>query len=300
MFRKIMLVSTSGDADAPAVQRVLALAAVCPVEIEVFDPVYEPALEAYYGSKEVYEPVRGRLLEARLEAARKVAARLRAEGHEASADAVWEQRVDRAVARRVVERGIDLVVTEPLDEHRSGLSHADWRLVAMCPVPVLIVKGGAGRYRKIVAAVDPFHAHAKPAELDRAILAHAKALQGLFNTDLRIVHCFVPLSQLGTGVEADLPLKEAERALEDATRATLAELVAEAGLPVSAIRLTAGRPEAVLAEIVRRGEGDLVIIGALSRSGLKGLLIGSTAERFLRRSDTDVLMVNPPGMSFAV
>jgi universal stress protein E len=301
MYNKILLIPASGGAEQPAVQRVLALGTRSSVEVEVFEPVYESLLEGYYGNKEIYEPLRRRLVQERLEHALVLAAELKAGGCHVSADAVWDHPLDRAIARRVVARDIDLVVTQPLAGRAGALSNADWRLLAICPAPVLVVNSdGTTQYRHIAAAVDPLHAHAKPAELDEAILEHAKALQSLSGADLRVLHCFVPLAQLGAGADFDqLPLKDAESAFEQGRRHEVEQLVAKAGLPRSVIELSSGRPEAVLQRMAEHGEADLVIMGALSRGRLKDFLIGSTAERVLHRSTVDVLAVKPPGMSFA-
>ena len=39
---------------------------------------------------------------------------------------------------------------------------------------------------------------------------------------------------------------------------------------------------------------DILAMGAIARSGLKRVLIGSTAERVLERLPCDVLVVKPP------
>jgi universal stress protein E len=300
MYQKILLLCPDADDSAPALRRAATIAKASGAAIEVFDPVHEPALEAYYGSRNVYDPVRERLVESRQSAADKVAARLHDDGLAASAAAVWADRVDRSVARRVLERGIDLVITAATAQDGAPSAHADWRLVSMCPVPVLVSRDrDTWPYRQIAAAVDPLHAHAKPAELDDSILAHAKAIGELSGAELAVVHCFVPLSQLATGIEADLSWQDTQRAFEDTIRSTLHALLDKAGLPAATLRLSPGRPEAVLEQMAAQGEADLVVMGALSRSGLRALLVGSTAERFLRHSRIDVLFVNPPGMSFA-
>jgi universal stress protein E len=300
MYRKILLLCPDAVDSAPALRRAAAIAKASGAAIEVFDPVYEPALEAYYGSRNVYDPVRERLVKSRQTVADNVAVRLRDDGLAASAAAVWADRVDRSVARRVLEGGFDLVVTASTSQEGSHPTHADWRLVSMCPVPVLICRDGDTQpYRRIAAAVDPLHAHAKPAELDDAILAHAKAIGELSGAQLAVVHCFVPLSQLATGIEADLPWSDTQQAFDDAITSTLHALLDKAGLSGATLRLLPGRPEAELRKMAEQGEADLVVMGALSRSGLRALLVGSTAERFMRRSQVDVLFVNPPGMSFA-
>lgn len=296
MFNRILLIPGRGGTESAAVRRAQALAESFTAEIQVFDPVYEPLLEGYYGHNEIYEPLRRRLVEERRETAERIAEALGKGGRRASADAVWDHPIEQAIARRANARDVDVIVTEPLAGHAGAMSHADWRLVAMSPVPVLVVRSDARTaYRKIVAAVDPIHAHAKPADLDATILAQAQALQARFGVELEVVHCFVPLTRLAAaGADAgDLPLDDAERALEEARRHEVERLVAGAGLPVSSIRLEAGRPEDVLERMLEGGEADLVVMGALSRGRLRDLVIGSTAERVLRGGKGDVLAVRP-------
>jgi universal stress protein E len=300
MYKKLLLIPGSGGADQPAVRRALELAASGNTEIVVLDIVYEPLLEGYYSNREVYEPLRRRLVEERMGAARTLTDALAAQGRKASAQALWDHPLDLAVARQVVELDIDLVVMQPGVGHRGGLSHAEWRVVARCPAPVLLVKSdGTAPYRRMLAAVDPMHAHAKPEELDGAILSHGRALESVLGAALRVVHCYTPLAELGVGIDAGVRLEEADRALADARRVELEELAAETGLPSSAVEIAAGKPEAVLLGRAEAGETDLIIMGALTRGRLKDFLIGSTAERVLQRSGVDVLAVKPPGMSFA-
>jgi universal stress protein E len=45
---------------------------------------------------------------------------------------------------------------------------------------------------------------------------------------------------------------------------------------------------------------DLVIMGAVSRSGLKGLFLGNTAEDVLDRLHCDLLIVKPDGFKAAL
>lgn len=56
-----------------------------------------------------------------------------------------------------------------------------------------------------------------------------------------------------------------------------------------------GAIESMLTRYVREHGVDLVVMGSGSRSGLMGLLLGSTAARLLDWLPCDVLLVHPPG-----
>jgi universal stress protein E len=297
MYRNILLVPSSGDLRQPAVQRAISIGANR-ARAEVFKAVYESLLDGYLGRHEVYEPLRRRLVEEGLEAAEGIARECTAYGLRSSANAVWAREYDRVIAQEVAAQRIDLVIVEPARGRAAALSQEDWRMLSSCPVPVLVVKSdGTAPYRHIVAAVDPLHEHAKPAELDAAILASAKGMQALSRAELRVLNCFTPLADLALRGIEHVPLEDAERALEDARRRVLRQLVADAGLPPESADISAGQASVVLQGLAEHGKADLVVMGGLSRGRIKDFLIGSTAERLLQHSPADVLIVKPPGFT---
>src|SRR5580693_425206 len=81
----------------------------------------------------------------------------------------WDYPAHAAIVRRALASGADLVIaaTHP---HRLGgrlrLRNTGWELIRHCPTALLLVKSSRV-YRKptVLVAVDPFHAHARPADL---------------------------------------------------------------------------------------------------------------------------------------
>lgn len=256
-------------------------------EVMALDVVHEPALDGYLGNTAIYEQLRTRVLAERRQRAAVLTRRLRDDGFAAHATAVWDHPREAAVARQVAATGARLVVFAPSEG--GGLSHGDWRLVLTCPAPILVVNGqGAKRYRSVVAAVDPFHAHAKPAALDAAILATAKALAERNRAALTAVHCYVPASHFGASLG---PTLADAGHFTGPRREALDALLHTAGIDASVAKVVAGAPHAVLQAMSETGEADVIVMGALARGRIKELLIGSTAERVLHRTHADVLVV---------
>jgi universal stress protein E len=295
MFERILVLPISADPRQPALWRVTAVAARG-AQVEIFRRVYEPLLSGYMGRPEVYASLRDKVVAEQLQTARELAGALAAAGLRVSAKAVWEAAYDQAVAREVARENIDLVVTEPVRGRAQGFTQEDWRMLSSCPAPVLVVKSdGSEPYRHLVAAVDPLHEHAKPAELDADILTLAKGLGQRTKAELRVVHCFTPVAELVRDAIERVPLEDVERALERTRRETLDSLVAAARIPKESADVLAGKPAAVLQSLIDGGAADLVIMGGLSRGRLKDFFIGSTAQRLLERSRADVLVVKPRG-----
>ncbi len=286
MFRKILVLARGADLAQPAVQRAVLLAGRN-TRLSLLDLVHEPMLDSYMGNSAIYEPLRARVVAERAEQVRQLVAALHGRGLEAEGKAVWDHPLDEAVAREVLSQNADLVVIAP-GLQGAGLTHNEWRMVSTCPVPVLVVKAQAqAKYRHIVAAVDPFHSHSKPGELDLAILAHAHDLQTRTRSTLSALHCFVSVEYFG----ADLALPVGNAFAVDARREEVEKLLRQAGLPASAARVEIGSTHEVIAKLVERGEANLVVMGALARGRIKEWLIGSTAERVLHGVPVDVLAV---------
>jgi universal stress protein E len=298
MFDKILVLADGDDPAQPAVRRALECVADGG-EIEVLAVVYEPMLEGYLGNKAIYEPLRRRVIAERLERAAALARAVESHGVRGSAKAVWSHPMHAAVAAEVAASGADLVVAAPANLHQSGvgaahgqgLTHGDWQVVTSSRVPLLLVKSaGAAPYRQVVAAVDPFHAHAKPAELDRAILRTAQQLCARTGATLHVIHSYVPVEYFGADLSRTAPR---DPAIGDARLEAVRELCAAVGIRPDAARTVSGAPHSVLIEMQRRGEADVIVMGALARGRFAELILGHTAERVLHHGVGDVLVVNP-------
>ena len=293
MFRKIVVLAEGNDPAQPALERAV-LCASSATKVAVLDVVHEPMLDGYLGNKAVYEPLRNRVLAERQERVAVLVAALRKRGVAASGKAVWAARRDEGVEEHARTEHADLIVMTPLDGGRHGLASSDWRLLAASPAPVLVVKGPSDRqYRNIVAAVDPFHAHAKPTDLDAKILATATVLQAQTGAALTALHCFTPQHYLTP--DARVAPRDDEVAARH--REALPGVLRDADVPASAGQVVLGAPDAVLHGMAERGEADVIVMGVLARGRIKDWLIGSTAERVLHRTSVDVLAVSPASSS---
>ena len=77
------------------------------------------------------------------------------------------------------------------------------------------------------------------------------------------------------------------RILVNATGAW-SELFAE-----TALRVSPGRPDVVLPELVHSEHVDCLILGTVCRTGFAAFWLGNTAEDVLPRLDCDVLLLRP-------
>jgi universal stress protein E len=147
----------------------------------------------------------------------------------------------------------------------------------------------------VLAAIDPSHAFAKPAKLDARIISAAVAFNSALKGTLHVVHSYMPIPAGAiptTGASALVVSQIAEgsavRAKQEFERATEA-----LRLPRSRQHLVQGTPAETIPRIARELRSGLVVMGAVSRSGLKRFFIGNTAEEVLKALPCDVLVVKP-------
>ncbi len=219
----------------------------------------------------------------------------------------WDYPPHEAVIRRALETRADFIVAASASHglgRRMFLENTDWELIRHCPVPLLFVKSSRDYARPaVLAAVDPFHAHAKPAALDARLLARGAQITRLLHGKLHMFHAYLPLV-----VNMLVPIdqgpiwmpREAEQAHALATERAFNRLAESAGIPAARRHLTIGDVPDRLVAAVRRSGAQIVVMGAVSRSGLKRFFIGSTAEIVLDALHCDVLILKPRGFTTRV
>ena len=215
--------------------------------------------------------------------------------------AAWDYPVHEAVIRRAraLRSGLVIAAARP---HRLGarllLRNTDWELIRHCPIPLLLVKSTRAYRRPVVlTAIDPFHRHARPANLDARLLQTGGELARLLHGSLQIFHAFMPLVGVEPALVAAAPLvmipPELETTHVQHVTRVIEQLARKAGVSRTRCHIRMGEVADELSAFTRRNGTAIVVMGAVSRSAIKRLFIGSAAERALDRLSCDVLIVKP-------
>ena len=128
-------------------------------------------------------------------------------------------------------------------------------------------------------------------EPSREALAYAQAVAARFEAELLLAHVterpYVDpnLAEIDTQAFEDNARQSAQQQLDKAVAGLRA-----AGLRASG-RLLTGVPWNEVAELARREAVDLIVAGTRGFTGLKHILLGSTAERILRHAPCPVVVV---------
>jgi universal stress protein E len=299
---KLILVAIKSPAlrSQPALRKAAQLALATGAKLELFHAITAPLLVDAFAIEGMTIPeVQKQWKQKSLKALEKHAQRLRDQGLVVEASCDWDFPAYEAVVRRAARSGSDLIVAE-----RHATRHVlpwllrfnDWELLRRSPVPVLLIKRAQPWNRPVVmAAIDPSHAFAKPSGLDLDILEESQALATALGGKLHAVHAYpnavMPVDRLGM-MSPDINAR-IERQLEADARKSFTRELADRNIPSARRHLAGGQPAIVVPRIARKHRASIVVMGAVSRSGLKRLVIGNVAEQVLDALPCDVLVLKP-------
>ncbi len=213
----------------------------------------------------------------------------------------WDAPIYDAIVRRAVKIKADLIVASAhAGSHvLPGLMRlTDWELVRLSPMPLLLVRSKrAYRRPAVLVAVDPTHAFSKPLQLDDALLRSGGQLARNLRGTLHAVHAYarVPGGAIPPDALAinDYSLKKIEASAARAARIAFEQALKGTDIKPARRYLIGRHPIDAILQAARKSRCAIVVMGAVSRSGFKRLLIGNTAERMLDELPCDVLVVKP-------
>ena len=181
---------------------------------------------------------------------------------------------------------------------RATFGDVDWQLIREMQYPLWFVKPTAWHDKPlIVAAVDPVHAHDKPANLDKRIVKMAQEIAEGTGGSLQLLHTYMTLEEIGSKAmwafkPEKIQVDEINANMREEHRRAVNILAEVCKVPADAVHVLPGRPHELLPTFVLSNKASLVVMGALQRSGIKERIIGSTAARVLDHLPCDVLIVH--------
>jgi universal stress protein E len=302
--RILAVVDPTSDVQ-PALDKARLLARRSGATLELFICDYDPSLSGrpFFDSARLRE-LREEFLTERIEYLEELADDIRAGGLPVETHVHWGNPVYRGIIERVRQTSPDLLVKDT--HHHSALrrtlfTNTDWNLIRACPAPLLLAQPTDWPARpRILAALDPEHAGDPAAALDRAILEDAGLLAQWLEAEIHVVHAYFPAALLAavTG-DGPLPLSAGVGAVDVVERererigAVLARVTDAFAVPPGRVHLEQGAAVDVLPRVARSLAADVLVMGAVSRSRLQELFVGSTAELVLDRLPCDVLVAKP-------
>ncbi len=208
-------------------------------------------------------------------------------GLHVSAERAW-----LSVSRRVSRTGPELVVVGKRDREREEgrrIGGVAMKLLRKCPSAVWVVKPEHDLAHKLVlGATDLTPVGVEVANAASWIARNSESCQ------LHLVHALRIPARLRSP-EQPLPEEEYKAAIDALRAKALKSIRSELSEPEPEpeVHISRGAPSQVVREAVQHLGPDLLVMGTLSKGGVAGMLVGSTAERLLQRVDCSILAMKP-------
>lgn len=210
-----------------------------------------------------------------------------------------------AIIREVLRNGHDLVVKTARgpDTGLGGrlFGSTAIKLMRKCPVPVwAFIPAPEIRFPRVLAAIGPVSPEDADDRLNKEIISLAAAFTRAAEGRLDILHCWqlAGESLLASG-RTRIPEPALNKLRTEAKRQAGHHLKERGKAPDLAgiqhqAHLKHGRVDMILPAFIESAGIDLVVMGSLARSGIAGLISGSTAEQIFHTAKCAVLAVKPP------
>jgi universal stress protein E len=206
---------------------------------------------------------------------------------------VWHKAIHLWVDQQCARKEYAAIVKTGHRTESFMYTSTDWHLLRECPAPVIIAAEKKWRATKpIVAAVDLVSTTRVNRQLTDVVISTAKRYAEALGCDLYVVHA-VHIPAVLTELDLVDEYTHAKKRREELQPRVL-KLASVHNLPVSSIRLKEGPVDKVITSESARLKAQLVVMGTIGRRGVRGQLIGNTAEKVLSRLKTDVLAIKPP------
>jgi universal stress protein E len=302
--QRVLVVVDPTASFQPSVERAAWLARHAPTYVELFISDYAPHLADPRSHGVAVTEARAALLDRHRRRLEQLAAPLRSERLPVETDTRWDYPLHDSIVRKAHDIGADLIIK---DTHyhsvlqRSIFSNTDWSLIRNCGSTLWLVKPRSpGQKPCFVAAVDPLHERDKPADLDNRILAIANRLAHTLGGEVHAFHAFDVAAAIAVSTDSmtmpiALPISELADAMRAAHTEAVEKLCKAHGVASARTHIHQGGTRQLLLALTEQLRADCLVLGAISRSGLKGLFLGNTAEDVLDRLPCDLVIVKPAG-----
>lgn len=157
------------------------------------------------------------------------------------------------------------------DVQREIRKTYDWTLLRLAPCPVLLVKNIRDwKRRRVLAAVNSQTTDEAHIKLNHQIISFAQQFADAYGTEAHVVTAYSDRNKI--------PIAD--------------ELASDFGICADYVHVGEGKAAEVIRATAERIEADLILIGTVGRSGIKGTVVGNTSERLLDHTQSDLLVLN--------
>jgi len=289
------------DMSEHALKQAVRLAKATGCRLKIVDTICDPPAYRRMAIPN-YAELAGLARDLKQERLRKLARRLTAQSLEVET-AMLEGEAAEAIIREVSRNGHQLVIL-PAEEGTEGrhVGATGMRLLRRCPCSVWIVRPSRPRKRmRILAAVATEPGDTTHADLNVDVLNLSDSLAASLQGELHVLHVWRVFGEsILTSPRFGMNSEEMEKYAGQTRQRHANELNSllercSADLPARCVHLVKGDARTAIPKSCEANKIDLLVLGAVGREGISGLLIGNTGEAVANEVDCSLIVVKTSG-----
>lgn len=206
-----------------------------------------------------------------------------------STEVIWNAGWYQAASHASARVAADMIIKSSYA--RKGRQHplherSDFYLIRNSPCPVLLTKSGEPhKLKTVLAAVTLEKGKKEHIQLNSRIVSAAQRMSRSAKADLQLVAALTD--------DPNIPRLLDMHIDEDQGVQTTQEMIASRfGVTPAKVHVRKGKATTVILRAVRDSGAQVLVLGTKARKGLKGALLGNTAEKILDKLEIDILVVN--------
>lgn len=233
-----------------------------------------------------------KLIKLRTTELEQIAQSIAGEQHKLSITVQWSKDITPAVIAFCKTSQADLLIKTVGNNKYLLKSSTDWRLLRECPCPVMIATNKSWRKKaNVLAAVDLASKSKTKQKLNDTIVEHAKNLAELTDSELHIAYS-IKLPQALIDLDI-INSKDYVKNKKTELKPIIESFCECHSINKDQLHIRQGSPDRIIPSIANKLKVNLVVCGTVGRKGIKGKLVGNTAESILENLHTEILAIKP-------
>ncbi len=296
-----LLVAVDGSSSSDLViDKAVLLAAASGARVHVVQVVHEPIAEVKLRDVDQSVDLKTPIMDTAYAALENLVKPYRPSFADLSWNCVWNHRTWEGILEAAESCEADMILqVASIHSRLAEIIHTpdDWNVLRPADIPVMLVKPQPWVDNPVIlAALDVFDDAHRPLNLE--ILRAAIELTKILGGELHTVTAYPlrPASSARTvGQTSDASPSVAydvfKAAFASDIRHELDSLRHELGVELPSIHADEGGVGHAIRAVAVETQAEMIVLGTHGRLGIKGVLLGNTAERILHSVNTDVVTI---------
>ncbi|HEY0288616.1 MAG TPA: universal stress protein [Pseudomonas sp.] len=212
---------------------------------------------------------------------------LQADEFNVTAEQAWHESAHQTIITVQQSEGCDLVIKQHFPDNplkKALLTPADWKLLRLCPCPVLMVKTDRSwKDGAILAAVDIGNRDGEHTELHYSIVRRGFEIADMAGGELHVI-----TAHPSPTLSAADPVYQLSESVEGKYREQCLAFQSEFDIDDAHLHIAEGPADVLIPFTAHHLQAVVTVIGSVARTGISGALIGNTAEVVLDSLESDV------------